>query len=120
MSFSESDVAFQGLEETLSIFSTNLARFPVHWNWNKFRYLHHLTLIRVSKSTLESIETPFPHLPKLKVLVLENVSIEYIVDFAFAKLHQLFRLWLQGNKIIELMRNMFPNPAVHLRYILLR
>lgn len=120
MSFSKSDVAFQGLEETLSTFTATRSRFPVQWSWNKFRNLHRLTLIRVSKLPLGSLQTEFPYLPNLKVLVLEYANIEFIADFAFAKLPQMFRLWLQGNEILELKRNMFPTPAVHLRDINLR
>lgn len=60
-------------------------------------------LIYVSKLPLEFIESPFPHLQNLRVLVLENASIEFTAYFAFVKFLQMFRLWLQS--VVQSQRN---------------
>lgn len=120
MSFSESDVAFQGLEETLSEFRAIDSEFFAQWDWNQLRKLHRLTLIDVDSAALGSIESPFPYLPTLETLGIMQAKISFIVDSAFANLPKLTILSLKDNEISELTRSMLPNPAEYLEIIDLR
>ena len=120
MAFSDSDVAFQGLEETLKEFKAINSEFFAQWDWNQFRNLHHLTLIGIESAPLGAIESSFPLLPTLESLGISQAEISFIVDYAFANLPKLSILSLKENKISELKRNMLPNPAEYLVNIDLR
>ncbi|GFT01345.1 hypothetical protein NPIL_34461 [Nephila pilipes] len=54
-------------------------------------------------------------MPSLTDLILSNNGIESLGDRAFANLHNLRLLWLDGNRFGPIKRSMLPNPASRLQ-----
>lgn len=120
MSFSDDDVAFEGLEDTLTELRSIAADYVAQWDWRQLRNLKSLSLIDVHSMVLESVDDPFPHLPALTALGIIRAKISYIVDKAFSDLPKLTVFNMQENDITEMKRNMFPDPAENLAIIDLR
>lgn len=124
MSLSDTDIAFEGLENSLTELRAKSASYVTHWDWNQLRNLKALELLEVSDVELGSIGIRFPALKKLRFLGITNAHIRFIIKYAFADLMDLTVLNLKGNEITELNRNMFPEPAhylvsIDLRYVVL-
>lgn len=114
---SDTDIAFRGLEETLTELRSMHAEYVSQWSWQHLRNLRRLSLIDVHSMILEAIDEPFPHLPVLTALGIIRAKISYIVDSAFSKLNKLTIFNLMENEISEVKRNMLPDPANHLSII---
>lgn len=124
MALSDTDIAFEGLENSLTELRATKASYVAHWDWNQLRNLKALELIDVANVELGSISARFPALNKLKFLGITNAHIYFIIQYAFADLKELTVLNLKGNEISEVNRNMFPEPAynllsIDLRYVVL-
>lgn len=117
MSLSDSDLAFQGLEKTVYRISAYKVSFTSQWDWNQLRNLEELTGIYMHYVDMESISEPFPELKKLDSLEISYADISYIVNHAFQSLPDLAIIWIKYNRITELKRNMFPDPANKLSYM---
>ena len=120
MAFSDEDVAFEGLEDTLTELRSIEAEYVAQWDWRHLRNLKSLSLIDVHSMVLEAVEDPFPRLPALTALGIIRAKISYIVDNAFSDLPKLTIINLQENDITKIKRNMLPDPAEHLAVIDLR
>lgn len=114
MSLSDTDIAFEGLENSLKEIRANQASYVASWDWKQLRNLKALELIDVVDIELGSISVKFPELKKLKFLGILHAGIDFIIPYAFADLKELTVLNLKGNDISELNRNMFPEPAYNL------
>lgn len=120
MAFSDNDVAFEGLEDSLTELRSSGAEYVAQWDFRELRNLKSLSLIDVHSMVLESIDDPFPHLPALTALGIIRAKISYIVDNAFSDLPKLTVFNMQENEIAEVKRNMFSDPANNLAIIDLR
>ncbi|KFM64466.1 Reticulon-4 receptor, partial [Stegodyphus mimosarum] len=114
-SFSDSDVAFSGLEHSLNgIFISNI-QYVDRWDWSQLSNLLKLQRLVVSQSTMYSIDQAIT-MPLISSLSFTQARISFIYDKAFSALENMMTLVLQGNKINELKRSMFPKPC-HLQYL---
>lgn len=120
MSLSETDIAFEGLENTLDDFRVSGSNYVTQWRWSDLRNLQKLDLVDVYGVSLGFIEEPFPALKALTALGITKCDISLIVDGAFEELDNLKILTLKQNEISELTRTMFPNPADKLMILDLR
>lgn len=120
MSLSESDTAFNGLEDVLTEVRAIEAKFVSQWDFDQLRNLRKLNLLDVHDMVLGAVDHPFPHLPELTALGIISADISYITDDAFRNLTKLTIFNMKDNEISEMKRNMFPNPANSLSYMDLR
>ncbi|CAL1283226.1 unnamed protein product [Larinioides sclopetarius] len=115
----ESEVAFEGLGNSLEVLIIEECRIFNGFNWDEFRNLRNLVTLKTVKAGLLDIDSDIgdiAHLP-LKELHLTQDSISYIDDRAFTKFKNLMILSLKRNHISVLKRSMFPNPAPKLTVI---
>lgn len=117
MAFSESDVAFEGLEETLSELRAINAEYVAEWDWQQLINLRRLSVIDVDSMTIESIDYPLPFLPALTALGIIQAKVSFIADSAFSNLPNLTIFNMMQNDISEVKRNMLPDPAHKLAII---
>lgn len=120
MSLSDSDVAFEGLEDTLTEIRATDAKFIAQWDWQQLQHLKKLHLIDINWILMGSISEIFPELPNLKFLGITHAEISFIIPYAFQSLKELQVLKMAGNDISEVARNMLPDPAYNLISIDLR
>lgn len=120
MAFSDNDVAFEGLEDTLTELRSSGTEYIAQLDFAHLRNLKSLPLIDVHFMVLESIEDPFPYLPALTALGIIRAKISYIVGKAFSDLPKLTVFNIQENDITEVKRNMFPDSSENLAIIDLR
>lgn len=120
MSLSDTDVAFEGLEDTLVELRTTSAHYVSAWDWQQLRNLKKLNLIDVHHISMGSVPQPFPELKGLTALGISAAEIADVADYAFANLPNIKTLVLKENNIRGLARNMFPKPANELVVIDLR
>ncbi|KAG8188954.1 hypothetical protein JTE90_016621 [Oedothorax gibbosus] len=111
MSLSDTEVAFEGLEDTLVELRATASQYVSSWDWQQLKNLKQLKLIDVHHIVMGSISEPFPPLPELTALGISDAEIEDVAYYAFADLKKLKFLVLKNNGIRHLTRNMFPYPA---------
>ncbi|KAG8195881.1 hypothetical protein JTE90_001119 [Oedothorax gibbosus] len=114
MSLSDSDLAFEGLEDTLEEIRATDAHYITSWDWDHLRNMRRLELIDVHLISMYSLDHPFPPLKRLRFLSLGKAEISFIHEEAFQGLENLHMLLLKDNEISEMKRSMLPNPAVQL------
>lgn len=119
MSLSDSDTAFNGLEEVLTRITASDCEILMDWNFEQLRNLEKLQDIYFHSTTINSIDHTLPYLPKLSRLSFNGDGISDIIDDAFAKLPNLEVFNFGDNKITEMKRSMFSNPANSLNLIIL-
>lgn len=117
MSLSESDTAFNGLEDILTEIRATDAKFVSEWDFDQLRDLKKLNLLDIHDMILDAIDNPFPYLPELTALGIISADISYITDDAFRNLTKLTIFNMKDNEISQMKRSMFPNPANSLSYI---
>ncbi|XP_054719296.1 slit homolog 3 protein-like [Uloborus diversus] len=117
MSLSDSDVAFEGLENYLEKLQILEGHFVARWEWDQLRNLKKLELLDVNAISLTSIDEPFPELKTLEALGFVNADISFVVEKAFAKLENLRIFNMKGNSLKEIKRNILPNPAAKLLFL---
>ncbi|KAG8188953.1 hypothetical protein JTE90_016620 [Oedothorax gibbosus] len=117
MSLSDSELAFEGLEDTLIELRATDAHYIAQWDWQQLQKLHKLQLIDVNWISMGSVDEPFPELNELTALGITRAEISFIVDKAFSRLGSLKILNLKQNEIAEMKRSMFPEPANELSII---
>lgn len=120
MSLCESDTAFNGLEEVLTEISAVDIKFASHWDFKQLRNLKALRTIFFHTMFMRAVDYPLPHLPELTQLSIINAEISYITDDVFNTISKLGHFNMKNNKITEMKRSMFPNPANNLNNIDLR
>ncbi|XP_015914168.3 leucine-rich repeat and immunoglobulin-like domain-containing nogo receptor-interacting protein 3 [Parasteatoda tepidariorum] len=117
MSLSDTDVAFEGLENTLEEIRATGAHYITTWEWSQLRNLKKLSLIDVNNIGMHSLDNEFPHLESLNALGISNAQISFLHPEAFSGLPNLKLLILKQNQLSEITRNMFPNPAKELHHL---
>ncbi|GFU33145.1 uncharacterized protein NPIL_512501 [Nephila pilipes] len=117
MALSDIDIAFEGLEDTLTELRAADAEYVAQWDWQQLRNLRQLRLLDVTWISMGSVSQPLPNLKNLNALGISNAEIDYIVDYAFADLPALRIFNLMKNRISEVRRTMLPMPAMELMFI---
>ncbi|XP_054707570.1 protein artichoke-like [Uloborus diversus] len=121
-SLSDTDIAFEGLEDYLdNLFFTDCI-FMGSWDWEKLKNLRRLLSLEIRGGQFESIDKDIKDIGHLdiKIFNFARNKISYIDDEAFAMFKNLLSLDLSDNFITEMKRDMLPNPALNLRKIDLR
>lgn len=120
MSLSESDTAFKGLEEYLIVLGAYDVKYVSEWDFGQLRNLKNLRRLSFHLMPLDAVDHPLPKMPELTILDITSAEISYIVDEAFSNLPKLTYFLMNGNRLKEIKRNMFSNPAKYLKSIDLR
>ncbi|XP_071038994.1 leucine-rich repeat neuronal protein 3-like [Parasteatoda tepidariorum] len=114
----DTDVAFEGLEDHLEIFRMENCDFLSEWDWSMFRKLKKLSTLEIENGALENIEDMGKiNLENLKTVSFAENKINFIDDKAFSNCEKLMIVVLKNNKISILKRTMIPNPAPELIHI---
>ncbi|GIY09976.1 uncharacterized protein CDAR_448511 [Caerostris darwini] len=109
MSLSDSDIAFEGLEDSLEELRATEGHYTAQWDWQQLRKLRKLQLIDINMIQLGSVSEPFPPLKSLIALGIMGAGIGYIHPRAFADLSELIILNLKDNQISSVKRSMLPS-----------
>lgn len=119
VALTDSDTAFEGLEDTLEILQIQDCTFFAGWSWSHLRNMKALADLEIKLVPMEVDEDvkEISHLD-VKILQLTRDSISYLHDTAFSTFHNLETLSLKVNPIKELKRSMFPNPALKLQQLI--
>ncbi|GFR07763.1 leucine-rich repeats and immunoglobulin-like domains protein 3 [Trichonephila clavata] len=120
MALSDSDLAFEGLEDHLEEIRASDAHYITQWDWSQLRNLRKINTIDIHLISMYSIEQQFPSLESLQWLSISKAEISFIHPKAFRGLTHLKMLILKENEITEMSRKMLPNPAKELFLIDLR
>ncbi|GFY46803.1 uncharacterized protein TNIN_132291 [Trichonephila inaurata madagascariensis] len=112
----DTDVAFEGLENHLEILLMTSCTLMNEWDWTIFKNLKKLTRLEIVDGNLGSIED----LDKISAFDLSFIrfdknSITDIHPNAFAHFKNITVLSLAENAIEEVMRSMLPDPALELK-----
>ncbi|XP_054718554.1 carboxypeptidase N subunit 2-like [Uloborus diversus] len=120
-SLSDSDVAFEGLEDSLEILKVHETMLLNGWEWAQLRNLRSLREIQAVKSGPLTVDEDIRDIAHLNIekLSLVQSELSHIDDTAFSTFHNLIVLSLKDNAISELRRSMFPRPATKLEMLLL-
>lgn len=112
MALTDTDVAFEGLEDSLVSLVITDSDMLNPWDWMVLKNLKKLLKIHIDVDLLivsEEIEQ-LTSVNLMDISLAKN-QINYIHDFAFANFKQLLSVSLRSNLIPEIKRSMFPNPA---------
>ncbi|GIY78063.1 uncharacterized protein CDAR_282781 [Caerostris darwini] len=117
--FSDSEVAFEGLENSLKSLVIQRCTVFDGWTWKELGQLKSLTWLKTVKAGLDIIDSDISDIAHLNLEVLELTqdTVSYIDDKAFSTFANLKVLSLKMNQISKLKRSMFPNPARELSQI---
>lgn len=125
MALTDTDVAFEGLEEDLTSLVIKDSYYLNEWDWSVLRNLKKLIRLHVDVD-LDIINEDIEKISALdmKDLSFANNKITYIHDKAFAAFKEVLAISLKNNLIDDVKRSMMPNPAVmlwklDLRYVIL-
>nr|QHA25211.1 leucine-rich repeat domain-containing protein [Physocyclus mexicanus] len=115
LSLSDTDIAFEGLEDTLKTFIVHECSFVGHWNWDSIRNFRALELIDVADTDMEYV-SDFPNFSRGKnhLISIRNSSVVELSPTAFSQVEDLVILLLALNNIEDVERSMFPKPALNL------
>ncbi|XP_035212553.1 oplophorus-luciferin 2-monooxygenase non-catalytic subunit-like [Stegodyphus dumicola] len=117
-SLTDTDVAFEGMEDTLQALVISNSSLLNTWDWSVLRKLRALRKIEISGGDLESVNKDIEEINNgMLIIVLSNNKISRIYDTAFSKFKNLLILELNNNFLTEVKREIIPNPAVLLRKI---
>lgn len=122
VSLSDSDVAFEGLEDCLETLIVQECLLHSGWSWHHLKNLKVLTELHTMHAGLEDIGEDVKDIAHLNItnLFFTKDQISYIADTAFATFRNLVTLSLKMNEIETLKRSMLPNPAYNLQQLILR
>ena len=122
VALSDSETAFEGLENCLEILLVKECLLHSGWRWQHLRKLRALTELHTMHAGLEAIDEDVKEIAHLNItnLFFTKDEISYISDTAFATFDNILTLNLKMNQIQTLKRSMFPNPALQLRQLILR
>lgn len=122
VSLSDSEVAFQGLEDCLETLIVQECLLHSGWRWHHLRNLNVLTELHTMHAGLQDIDEDVKEIAHLNItnLFFTKDQISYIHDTAFATFRNIVTLSLKMNEIETLKRSMLPNPAPNLRQLILR
>ncbi|GIY99229.1 slit-like protein [Caerostris extrusa] len=118
-SLSDSNVAFEGLNNQLHLIEVINCSYTSSWDWSQLSKLNRLLEIHVSESELISITDGLSTLQHIDIeaFIFHWNHIEMLEDNVFAPFVYLKRLALDNNQIKEVKRSMFPNPAKKLKIL---
>ncbi|XP_015914167.2 leucine-rich repeat and immunoglobulin-like domain-containing nogo receptor-interacting protein 3 [Parasteatoda tepidariorum] len=117
MALSDSELAFEGLENELEEIRATGAHYITTWDWSQLRNLKKLSLIDVNNIGMGSLDNEFPRLETLTALGISSADLSFIHPDAFRELPNVDLLVLKNNAISEMSRSMFPNPAKKLYHL---
>lgn len=112
MALTDTDVAFEGLEDSLTQLVITDSDMLNSWDWMALKNLKKLLKIQIDVD-LEIVSEEITRLTSVNLMdiSLNKNQINYIHDLAFANFKQLLSVSLRNNLITEIKRSMFPNPA---------
>lgn len=112
MALTDTDVAFEGLEDSLTQLVITDSDMLNSWDWMALKNLKKLLKIHIDVD-LEIVSEEITRLTSVNLMdiSLNKNQINYIHDLAFANFKQLLSVSLRSNLITEIKRSMFPNPA---------
>ncbi|KAF8793942.1 Chondroadherin-like protein like [Argiope bruennichi] len=115
MALTDTDLAFEGLENHLQFLLINNCTIMNGWDWSIFRNLKKLVRLDVIYANLDSIEDLGQiDISKIMDINFSNNLISFIHPFAFSSFKKLTHLYLKDNAIREMKRTMLPKPALEL------
>lgn len=116
MKFTDTDVAFQGLEDSLEILLVSKCSFTNSWDWSLLKNMKKLMRLEITEGDLESIEDDVKEISSLnmKDIDFSHNRISHVYEYAFANFTELTFLSLSNNLVGEVKRTMLPNPAPNL------
>lgn len=119
MAFTDTDVAFIGLENSLEILIVTECDFMNSWDWSLLKNMKKLVKLDIIGGDLMSIGDDVEEISNLhmKDISFDKNKISYIYDYAFSKFAELKFLSLRSNLIEEVKRSMLPNPAPELMHL---
>lgn len=114
--------AFAGLDTSLSVL--NVEKDSMIKSKGKFKIakLSKLKELGVKNNIIQEVDDAWlkDKVPNLKEVVLDFNGIQHIQDHAFSSMPHLEQISLSDNRIREVKRSMFPDPAMQLYKIDLR
>lgn len=112
MALTDTDVAFEGLEDNLVALVITDSDMLNPWDWMALKNLKKLLKIHIDVD-LSIVSKDIEQLTSVNLMdiSLAKNQINYIHDTAFANFKQLLSVSLRSNLITEIKRSMFPNPA---------
>lgn len=119
MAFTDTDVAFKGLEDSLEILLITECSFMNTWDWSVLKTMKKLMRLDIVEGDMVSIDEDVREISSLnlKDISFSRNRIAHIYDYAFADFTELMVLTLSNNLIEEVKRSMLPNPANQLLHI---
>ncbi|XP_035222629.1 slit homolog 3 protein-like [Stegodyphus dumicola] len=109
-SFSDTDIAFDGLENTLTKISISGSKYVAQWEWSQLRNLQRIESITINSTSMYSIDQTIL-VPNIIRLAITQSEVSFIYDEAFQALNKLLYMTLNENNIKVLKRSMFPKPC---------
>lgn len=112
MALTDTDVAFEGLEESLVSLVITDSDMLNPWDWMALKNLKKLLKIHIDVD-LSIVSKDIEQLTSVNLMdiSLNKNQINYVHETAFANFKQLLSVSLRSNLITEIKRSMFPNPA---------
>ncbi|XP_035222628.1 uncharacterized protein LOC118195433 [Stegodyphus dumicola] len=110
-SFSDTDIAFDGLENTLTKISISGSKYVAQWEWSQLRNLQRIESIVINATSMYSTDRTIL-VPNVIKLFVTQSEVSFIYDKAFQALNRALYISLSGNNIHELKRSMFPKPCI--------
>ncbi|GBL87215.1 hypothetical protein AVEN_270497-1, partial [Araneus ventricosus] len=115
MALTDTDVAFEGLEDHLEFLLMTNCTLMKGWDWTVFQNLKKLARFDVIYANLDSIEDLGQiNMSKVMDINFGHNMISFVHPFAFSSFKKLTHLSLNDNAIRTMMRTMLPNPASEL------
>nr|XP_042901169.1 vasorin-like isoform X2 [Parasteatoda tepidariorum] len=117
MALSDSDLAFEGLENSLEEIIATSTQYVTTWDWSQLRNLKKLWAIKVDNIGMHTVDKEFPHLQYMSLLEIRRAKISFLHPDAFSGLPNLAVLILKQNEISKFKRSMLPDPANKLHHL---
>ena len=112
MALTDTDVAFEGLEEHMASLVITDSDMLNAWDWMVLKNLKKLLKLHIDVD-LSIVSKDIQQLTSvnLRDISLAKNKITYVYENAFANFKELLSLSLRSNLITEIKRSMFPDPA---------
>ncbi|GBM42940.1 hypothetical protein AVEN_140821-1 [Araneus ventricosus] len=106
--------AFKSVENTLKSFEVYDGSSVFAWNISVLASLNVLENIIIENSEFFEVKAIFGNLPKLRLIQFINSGVRWVHPEAFKNIKNLTICSLANNRITEVKRSMFPQPATYL------
>nr|XP_042901170.1 TLR4 interactor with leucine rich repeats-like [Parasteatoda tepidariorum] len=117
MALTDSDLAFEGLENSLEEIIATSTQYVTTWDWSQLRNLKKLWAIEVDNIGMHTLDNEFPHLQYMSLLKISSAKISFLHPDAFSGLPNLTVLIFKQNEISKFKRSMLPDPANKLHHL---